>query len=78
MLKRMAEIEAIAAYPSDSNFILFRAKNNAERLFRQLADKGILIRNLAGHPRLADCLRVTIGNREENDQFLDQIRNLAT
>jgi len=78
MLKRMSEIETITAYPSDSNFILFRARNDSEKLFRQLADNGILIRNLAGHPRLANYLRVTIGKKEDNDQFLEQVRNLAT
>jgi len=78
MLKRLSEIEAITAYPSDSNFILFRTQNDSKKLFRQLADKGILIRNLAGHPRLAKCLRVTVGKKEDNDQFLEQVRNLAT
>lgn len=78
MLKRMSEIETITAYPSDSNFILFRAQHDSEKLFRQLADKGILIRNLAGHPRLANHLRVTVGKKDENDQFLEQIQNLAT
>lgn len=78
MLKELSGIETITAYPSDSNFILFRAKKDSEKLFRQLADNGILIRNLAGHPRLASCLRVTVGMKEDNDQFLEQVRNLTT
>ena len=78
MLKRLSEIETITAYPSDSNFILFRAQKDSQKLFRQLADKGILIRSLAGHPRLADCLRVTVGKKDDNDQFLDQVRILTT
>ena len=77
MLKELAEIEGITPYPSDSNFILFRSKTDSEQLFKKLADNDILIRNLAGHPRLSNCLRVTVGHKEDNDQFLEQIRTLT-
>ena len=77
MLKELAEIEGITPYPSDSNFILFRSKTDSGQLFKKLADNDILIRNLAGHPRLSNCLRVTVGHKEDNDHFLEQVRNLT-
>ena len=74
LLKELAKIKAIKAYPSDSNFILFQATKNGEKVFRKLMENGILVRNLGSHPMLKNCLRVTIGTKAENDQFLDQLK----
>jgi len=57
--------------PSGANFILFRPCSQPGRVVWQgLLDRSVLIRDCSGWPRLADCLRVTIGTREENDRFL--------
>jgi histidinol-phosphate aminotransferase len=57
--------------PSGANFILFRPRSVAGRLVWQgLLDRSILIRDCSGWPRLADCLRVTVGTPAENDEFL--------
>jgi histidinol-phosphate aminotransferase len=77
MFKSLSELEGITPYPSDSNFILFRSKIDSEQLFKNLVENGILIRNLGGHPRLSNCLRVTVGTKDDNDQFLEQVRNLT-
>lgn len=75
---RMAEALAAAGYrvyPSAANFLLFRASpDTADKLFRELLDAGVLIKNLhrAGTP-LADCLRVTVGTPAENSAFLDAL-----
>jgi histidinol-phosphate aminotransferase len=67
------ELRAISdavVYPSDANFILFRI-NEAGRIFNALKARRILIKNVNGsHPLLTNCLRVTIGTPEENNQFL--------
>jgi histidinol-phosphate aminotransferase len=66
----MSRIAGIQIYPSEANFILFRAPG-AERVFEALKRRRILIKKLAGsHPALRDCLRVTVGTPEENEAFL--------
>ena len=61
-------------YPSEANFVLFRLAA-AGPVFGRLKERGVLIRNLDGtHPALESCLRVTVGTREENDRFLDALR----
>jgi histidinol-phosphate aminotransferase len=70
----LSKLPAIIAYPSNSNFILFQATNGGEKLFNELKINGTLLRNLNAHPRLKNCLRVTIGTKQENNQFLDQLR----
>jgi histidinol-phosphate aminotransferase len=60
----------VRAYPSEANFILFHA-THADRVFAGLKQRGVLVKNMNGaHPALLDCLRVTVGTPEENEQFV--------
>jgi len=74
LMDKLSKLPGIIAFPSDSNFILFQVQNGGEKLFKELKKNGILLRNLNAHPRLKNCLRATIGTKQENDQFLDQLR----
>lgn len=57
--------------PSGANFVLFRPRSMTGRaVWQGLLDRSVLIRDCSGWPRLADCLRVTIGTSDENDRFL--------
>jgi histidinol-phosphate aminotransferase len=60
--------------PSGANFVLFRPAASCElagrTIWQGLLDRGVLVRDCSGWPRLADCLRVTIGTPAENDAFL--------
>ena len=69
VFNRLRIIPGVDAFKSDANFILIRV-DNAERLFRQLVEKGILVRSFGGPDRLKNCLRVTIGTTKENESFL--------
>jgi len=66
---------ALETWPSEANFILFRPTGvGADTLWRRLLDRSVLIRNCAGWEGLDGCLRVTIGTAEENDRFLDALK----
>lgn len=77
LLEGISKIDSLRVFPSNSNFILFRAANDAEKLFKYLIKNGILIRNLNAHPRLKNCLRVTVGTQKENDYFLAQLGKIG-
>ncbi|MGH8531123.1 MAG: histidinol-phosphate transaminase [Nevskiales bacterium] len=66
---------ALTAYPSEANFILFRAPSGcADALHTAVRAGGVLIKNLHGsHPMLTDCLRVTVGLPKENTIFLNAL-----
>jgi len=66
----------ILTYPSRANFVLFEVDDPA-RTWRDLLDRGILVRSYPGHPRLERCLRVTAGLPEEADVFLNAMRELS-
>ena len=67
--KEMTSVDGITVYPSDANFIFFKAQD-ADKLFDELVKRDILIRNFNKPGRLENCMRVTIGTPEENDAFL--------
>lgn len=57
--------------PSGANFVLFRPRPVPGRaVWQGLLDRSVLVRDCSGWPRLADCLRVTVGTPQENDRFL--------
>lgn len=78
LIVELSKLSSINVYPSNSNFILFRAPAGGEKLFDDLKKNGTLLRNLNSHPRLKNCLRVTVGTPKENDQFLDQLRKISS
>lgn len=63
-------------WPSGANFILFRPPVDGNRVWSELVDHSVLVRNTAGWKRLEGCLRVTVGTRSENDRFLAALADI--
>jgi histidinol-phosphate aminotransferase len=62
-------------WPSDANFILFRPRDrDADEVWRSLLEHSVLIRNCANWDGLRGCLRVTVGTAEENERFLNALK----
>jgi len=78
LLAGLQALPQLAVYPSEANFILFRAPpGQAAAIHAGLLDAGVLIKILDGSaPALADCLRVTVGTAEENSAFLHALSGL--
>jgi histidinol-phosphate aminotransferase len=71
----LAAISAVTVYPSEANFILIRLPHSATQIFNGLREAGVLVKLMAGgHALLAECLRITVGAREENLAFLSAFR----
>jgi histidinol-phosphate aminotransferase len=68
----LGAIDGVHVWPSRANFLLFRT--SVEDLFERLLARGVLIRDFSHKPRLAGCLRVSVGTPEENDIFLEALR----
>jgi len=72
----MTKIEHIKVYKSKTNFILFKVlKNSADQIFNDVLSDKILIKNMTETPGLENCLRVTVGTREECDLFIQSLKN---
>ncbi|MGL5271394.1 MAG: histidinol-phosphate transaminase [Selenomonadaceae bacterium] len=76
--KRMAaQLETLAGftvYPSETNFLLVKYERAAE-LNAYLENIGIGLRSFGDAPRLENCLRISMGTREENDAWFKAIQD---
>ncbi len=61
--------------PSQANFLCVRF-TEAERVYRQLGECGVLVRNLCRYPGLADALRLSIGTAEDNARLVDVLQRV--
>ncbi len=77
LYNELTKIEGVRPYPSETNFILFRTKTSAARIHEGLKHRGILIKNLDRPGPLKNCLRVSIGTPEENNEFVAGLRELS-
>lgn len=67
----LGRLPRLQRFPSQANFFLVKADGYAQELFDHLLDSGIRVKILHGSaPALRDCLRFTVGTREENDSLL--------
>ncbi|MEZ5499584.1 MAG: histidinol-phosphate transaminase [Steroidobacteraceae bacterium] len=71
MTVQLTQLPAIAQlWPSDANFLLVRCYDSV-RLMRAALAAGILVRDQSAALNLDNCLRVSIGAREDNDRLLE-------
>jgi histidinol-phosphate aminotransferase len=69
----------VHAWPSGANFILFRPlHHDGHAVWSALLEHDVLVRDCSSWPRLGGCLRVTIGTPDEDDAFLDALREVIS
>lgn len=59
----------LKVYPSEANFLLIQIEN-ARQVYESLLKKGIVVRDRSSAPGCKDCLRITVGTKEQNDLLL--------
>lgn len=76
LFQGLSQIQWLQVYPSQSNFILCRAAgSDGRKLKAALAAKGVLVR-FFNKPGLTDCIRVSVGRPQDNDQILKAFLSL--
>ena len=60
-------------YKTDANFFLAKM-TDANAIYNYLVDKGVIVRNRNKVQLCQNCLRITIGNRTENNELLSALR----
>ncbi|MDH5711982.1 MAG: aminotransferase class I/II-fold pyridoxal phosphate-dependent enzyme, partial [Gammaproteobacteria bacterium] len=78
LLNELTAMECFTVYPSAANFILLRLnQGGADRVFEQLRQSGILIKNLnSAGGMLTECLRITVGTAEENHTCIEALKKI--
>jgi histidinol-phosphate aminotransferase len=60
-------------YKTDANFFLAKV-TDANAIYNYLVDKGVIVRNRNKVQLCQNCLRITIGNRTENNELIGALR----
>jgi len=72
-LKELPMVEKV--YPSDANFLLAKV-TDANGIYNELVSKGIIVRNRNSVSLCGNCLRITVGTKEENSRLIDSLKML--
>jgi histidinol-phosphate/aromatic aminotransferase/cobyric acid decarboxylase-like protein len=67
-----AAATVVRVYPSDANFLLVQCRD-ARRFLEAGRSVGLLVRDFSSAPRLAGCLRISIGTPEQNERLLNAV-----
>jgi len=60
----------IQVYPTDANFVLFQV-SDANKYYDRLVENGVIVRNRTSAYGCENCLRLSIGTKEENNRFME-------
>jgi histidinol-phosphate aminotransferase len=72
----LAKVSGLNPVPSKGNFMIVRSDTDPRELFADLLKRDILVRDVSGYPMLRDYFRFSVGTPEENERFLENIREI--
>jgi histidinol-phosphate aminotransferase len=76
LIGELQEISCVKeVFPSDSNFLLVRV-TDARGIHQQLARRGIIVRDRSSEPKLANCIRISVGTPEQNSILLAALKEI--
>lgn len=77
LAQELSAIAALRVYPSEANFLLVECKDRRGRdVADSLLNRGILVRVLSHSPRLASCIRLSVGTESENDRVVATLKEI--
>jgi histidinol-phosphate/aromatic aminotransferase/cobyric acid decarboxylase-like protein len=70
----LSGLDGVRPFPSLANFVLVELRDAAPKAVHgALAERGILVRDVSGYPRLGRHLRLSVGSPEENQALLEAL-----
>ncbi len=73
-LEEVALVEKV--YPSDANFLLVKV-DDANKRYDQLVKQGIVVRNRSSQVLCKNCLRFTVGTKEEGEKLIKVLLSIS-
>ncbi|WP_160137687.1 histidinol-phosphate transaminase [Chryseobacterium sp. c4a] len=74
LMNQFNEIECITkVFPTDANFFLIKMKD-IEKVYTQMLEQEILTSRR--DPAIPGCIRINVGNRQENEKLVNLLKNL--
>jgi len=75
----LAKIDGVIPYHSEANFILFKiigSNLSSSIVTNRLEKKNVLVKDRGSLPLLSNCIRVTVGTRKMNEDFLSALNEV--
>jgi len=60
-------------FPSEANFILIKV-DDANFRYQQFLENGVVVRNRSNQPLCENCLRISVGTKEETEQIIELLK----
>jgi histidinol-phosphate aminotransferase len=76
LYRAVSEIAGLHPQKSHANFMLVRADTDPKRIFHELLQRDILIRDVSGYPMLSEYFRFSVGTPDENDRLLRALNEI--
>lgn len=61
-------------YPSSANFLLVEV-SDANNVYKTLVTKNVIVRNR--HSFIKNCIRITVGTKQENEKLLTELKEIS-
>ena len=71
-LKNLTSVKEV--FPSETNFVLVKT-TGAEQFCERAKESGFLLRNVGYQPTLNNCVRITVGTREQNQNLIRGLKD---
>ncbi len=76
LIQALEEVSFIATmYPTDANFVLVKV-DDANTRYKQLLERGIVVRNRTAQPLCKGTLRFTVGTAQENIRLIKALKEI--
>ena len=66
----------IRFWPSRANFVLMHLGEKCKPFVQAMRQRGILVRDRSSDPGCQDCVRITVGLREQTELLIANIREV--
>ena len=74
LIEELKKLDLIChIYPTDANFVLVKV-DDANSVYQYLVNKSIVVRNRNTVSLCLDCIRITVGTREENEVLIENLK----
>lgn len=77
LFRELSAVDGLTPVASKGNFMVVKSATDPRRIFTELLERDILVRDVSGYPMLRDYFRFSFGKPEENDQILNAIREIC-
>jgi histidinol-phosphate aminotransferase len=78
LLEKQLRILGLEVFQTVTNFSVFRLPKeyDSNQVQKEIAEKGIVVRDRSSLPLMENCIRVTVGTKRENEKLVQALREV--